>query len=128
MTLKRQFKKKPNSAFMLSYTKLPGYLCRAKDGRHLQLSVILLFSGVNDQSDVAAAAGGELPERSDDVVLHRKPGPRDTLRRSQRLRNKECLSNRRGTELKRTHLSTERFSWPIMNCRLSMMTWLISYM
>lgn len=113
---------------MLIYKKLPRYLCRTKDGRHLQLAVVLLFSGVNDQSDVTAAAGGELPERSDDVVLHRKPGPRDTLRRFQRLRNKGCCSNRHRAEFKRTHLSTERFSWPIMNCRLSMMTWLISYM
>lgn len=66
---------------MLIYRKLPRYLCRTKDGRHLQLSVILLFSGVNDQSDVAAAAGGKLPERSDDVVLHSKPGTRDTFQR-----------------------------------------------
>lgn len=55
------------------------YLCWAKDGRHLQLSVILLFPGVDDQSDVAAATGGKLPECSNNVVLDSKPEPHDVL-------------------------------------------------
>lgn len=55
------------------------YLCRAKDGRHLQLSVVLLFPGVDDQSDVAAATGGKLPECSNNVVLDSKPEPHDVL-------------------------------------------------
>ena len=54
------------------------HLCWTKDGGYLQFSVVLLFPGVNDQSDVAAAVGGKLPERSDDVVLDRKPGPHPT--------------------------------------------------
>lgn len=59
------------------YTRLPRYLCRTKDGRHLQLAVILLFPGVNDQSDVAATVGSKLPECSDNVVLGRKPESQD---------------------------------------------------
>lgn len=63
--------------FKMICIRLPRYLCRTKDGRHLQLSVILLFPGVNDQRDVAAAVGSKLPECSDDVVLDRKPESHD---------------------------------------------------
>ena len=49
------------------------YFSRAKDGGRLQLAVVLLFAGVDDQGDVAAAVGGELPEGSDNVVLHGEP-------------------------------------------------------
>lgn len=63
----------------LIYAALLRYLCWAKDGRHLQLPVILLFPGVNDQSDVAAAAGGKFPESSNNVVLDCKPEQQDML-------------------------------------------------
>lgn len=40
----------------------------------MQFSVILLLPRVNNQSDVAAAVGGKLPECSDDVILDGEPG------------------------------------------------------
>lgn len=50
------------------------YLSRTEDGCSLQFPVVLLFPGMNDQSDVAAAVGGKLPEHPDDVVLDGKSG------------------------------------------------------
>ncbi|KAG7222293.1 hypothetical protein INR49_027297, partial [Caranx melampygus] len=52
---------------------------RTKDGSCLQLAVVLLFPGVNDQGDMAAIVGGKLPKCPDDVVLDCKPGSDETI-------------------------------------------------
>lgn len=50
------------------------HLGRAEDGGRLEVPVVVLLPGVDDQGDVAAAAGGKLAEGPDDVVLDGEPG------------------------------------------------------
>lgn len=51
----------------------PAHLSRAKDGGRLQLLLIILLAGMDDQCDVAGVVRGKLAEGTNDVVLGSKP-------------------------------------------------------
>lgn len=47
---------------------------RAEDGGCLKVLVVVLLPGVDDQSHMAVAGGGKLPEDPNYVVLDGEPG------------------------------------------------------
>lgn len=49
------------------------YLCRTKNRCCLQVAVVFLFSGVNNESDMAAGVCGKCPKCPNNVVLKCKP-------------------------------------------------------
>ena len=71
-------------------------LGRAENRGRLQLPVVLLLPGVNDQSHVTAAVRGELPESSDDVVLDGKPATKQTPRAGYATDHKEGEGGKEG--------------------------------
>lgn len=51
----------------------PAHLGGAEDGGRLQLLLVILLAGMDDQCDVAGVVRGELAEGTNDVVLSSEP-------------------------------------------------------